>query len=55
MQKVREHPSDSQKVLCQLIDYALDRCLKHHWDEADGKELEKQFDVVVLLKTRRCV
>jgi len=28
--------------------------LKHHWGEPDGKQLEKQVNVAVLLKTKPC-
>jgi len=31
------------------------RCLIHPWDKPDGKQLEKQVDVALLLKTRCCV
>jgi len=26
--------------------------IKHHWGKPDGKQLEKQVDAVLLLKTR---
>ena len=34
--------------------YLCNACLKHHWGKPDGKQLEKQIDIVLLIKTRLC-